>query len=286
MRIIAILICLVLERYLSFGPAIRYYHWFDGYTAFLHKLLAKTSIWKSWTGLLIVMVPIIIVVCVVNWIIYDWVFGLIGLLYAVIVFLYCLGPEDLYNQYSAYKSAKERGDNEEAARLYQALTDKELGSDNADAEKTLGDALLSKTVKRLFGPIFWFMIFGVAGAVLYRFIVLLKDQAAQGESSSVHEQLTAADTAQKILDWLPVRLVTLSYLLIGNFFDGFKYWLSNLWGGLNSNQDMLLDCGRAALSMKSEKAAADANRSMSLIDRAAVIWIIVLAVGTFASWVF
>jgi membrane protein required for beta-lactamase induction len=85
-----------------------------------------------------------------------------------------------------------------------------------------------------------------------------------------------------------VRLLALSYALVGHFTTAFSYLRKNFSNGFQRSMHFAIDVGFAALNLehpdvihadKEENEAA-----LLLVDRALLLWIVILAIFTLGGW--
>ena len=165
-------------------------------------------------------------------------YGIPELLFGIVIFLYCLGPENFWL---------------EAFKLVTSKT-----------------TIFVVAYRRVLAVLFWFVVLGPLGAVLYRLIDLLANESM------------AARRVQQVLDWVPVRIFTFIFALGGHFTEVFARWKVGVKKGLLSNENLLTDCGIAALDLdvaaETSDEAALQKQVVQLMDRVLVISLVVLAV--------
>jgi adenosylcobinamide-phosphate synthase len=169
-----------------------------------------------------------------------------------------------------------------------------------DIARVTIETVLLRAHSGLLAPIFWFVILGPAGAVLYRLAQLIQ-QAWQFEESNFDRP------AQRLfywLDWLPAHVTAISFAVVGNFEDAMYCWRTQVDSWKNRTVAIMLASGAGALGVKlgeplfangvleyrSELGlgdAADADYVMSavgLVWRALVLLLTMVLLMTFANW--
>jgi len=151
--------------------------------------------------------------------------------------------------------------------------------------KTQGiNALFISTYTHVFAIIFWFIILGPVGAALYYSVnVLLAYFEQQEVKSANHIQVILKIRA--LLDWVPVRLLGLTFALVGHFFMATSDWLKHLVGGLELNQNLVAEFGKKAINLKVNNLKEQKEHALFLIERALWLWLIVLSIITLVLWI-
>ncbi|OGT32360.1 MAG: hypothetical protein A3C44_06860 [Gammaproteobacteria bacterium RIFCSPHIGHO2_02_FULL_39_13] len=149
-------------------------------------------------------------------------------------------------------------------------------TDMAGLRKTAGITGLSssevfiQSYQKLFAPLFWYFVFGPVGLTLYVAVCALRSHS-QDQKYFV--------LTQGVLDWVPVRLMGLSFALAGNFAAVFKEWVKVLFQGITDNQEWVVTWGNIALA--AEKSESDA---VALTHRVLLIWLVIMALITIGSF--
>ena len=167
-----------------------------------------------------------------------------------------------------------------------SLNDEDAKANNTDS-RALIEAMLCHANTRTFAVIFWFVIFGPCGALLYRTITQITKLSSRPQND-LNAIARCAHVLEDILDWLPARIVGLGYALAGNFSKGFSEWMQHLKGGLNSNQDLLISTGIGAMGLdpEGESDVEEARQVLRMIDRSLIVWLVLIAIFTLGSWIY
>ncbi|MES2212408.1 MAG: hypothetical protein V4490_04640 [Pseudomonadota bacterium] len=119
-----------------------------------------------------------------------------------------------------------------------------------------------------FAVLFWYVLFGPFGAVLFRLSSVLHHGA---EASRHFAQGTYY--AYYSLAWIPARLTAFFFALVGSFVPCFEYWRHTLSGPVQ-NEVMVRDC---ALASVGESHGSSIFVSLSaLLHRTQVVWLFTL----------
>jgi membrane protein required for beta-lactamase induction len=286
MSFLAVLLALFLERVLIDQDEWRRASWFASYLARLRGLPFGERLFRGVLGVIAALaVPLLLVALVQSWL-GGSLAGVPELLFATAVLIYCLGPGNLDAQIQA---------------LVESLDDKDeglaqgLAHDLVDDEPALGDStLLGQVVRaipvqalhRLFGVLFWFLMLGPVGALLYRLARHLDAYAAaRGDLDA--EFRAAALRLPAILDWAPARAEIAAFSLAGSFEDTLAQWRDS--AARSTPDELVRRCAAAALRIDgSEPPERDGvaliERSSALVWRSILIWVGLLGLVTVAYW--
>ena len=287
MILLSALLGIAADRLLTHLHEYRHYAQFLGYIDWMRERFSGPA-WDHIGGLVLLLLPIWLATGLLqNWA-SDWLFGLAGLLFNVAVLVYCMGPRDLSVDVDNWCEVCESSDTDlrqrAAGRLLKSAAPLE---DPADCARKLAGAILVEANDRLFAVLFWFVLLGPLGAVLYRSAALLYQQRReQGEFGDSVAWLHA------VLVWLPARLVALGYALSGHFDAAMQGWRKAHGDhpqGTEGSEQVLVVTGTGALGMIAEDAAEETIQSpvraaMRLVWRTLTIWLVALSFLTLAGW--
>lgn len=160
------------------------------------------------------------------------------------------------------------------------------------------ESVLENGNDAVFGAIFWFVIAGVPGVVLYRLANTL--DAMWGYRNGRYLRYgRAAARLDDVLNFIPARLTALSYSLIGHFGRALRCWLSQgaQWKSPNAGPVMAAGAGslgvllggtacyhgttqvRPPLGAGHNAGTGDIDRALRLIRHALWLWLAVLFTG-------
>ncbi len=148
-----------------------------------------------------------------------------------------------------------------------------------DEKVSVIDDLFISAYQRFFAPVFWFVILGPTGLVLYTVTASLLTFLI-----SVNELKLFQYTAKlkNYLDWIPLRLVGFSFALMGNFAVALKSWMGYLWQSPAEDREIIVKFGIAALVYSDQELSF--KTAMKLIDRVIIFWLIVILLFTLEFW--
>lgn len=294
MTLAAVVVALALGHVAQgLAAAVRRHGWFDDWLRWLGAKSRADGAWHGRWGIALALSPPLLAVGLLQWALDAMLYGALGLLFGIGVLFYCWGPRDLDLDVDAIVDAPD------AAARSAAIA--RLSPNGADMP-TLVVAVFHAARRRWFGVLFWFLVAGASGAVLYRLAALAaEDDAALLPADN-------ANGAKRLLAWLdwPVsQLMALFMALVGDFDTVFSAWKQNGGAGFDADADFLGAAGRASVRTELADDAqdyADAGESaseiardlgpmaelrdaMSLVWRTLVAWLAVIALFVIAGWV-
>ncbi|RUR11991.1 regulatory signaling modulator protein AmpE [Legionella sp. km772] len=248
MKLLVIVLCLLSERFLIHSISYQRFHWFDRYYLAIKSLMEKYNVANhSALILAIIVLPIIILAALVYLILDSILFGLLALVFNIVVFFYSIGPKNPF---------------------YPAL------DSNVENTGLVAGTYLAEVNNQLFSVIFWYVIGGPIAALLFRLISL---------SRTVDSVSLLAQDITEILEWIPARITVLLYLLVGNFQLGLRRFTAYLLAKPTLNEQMLSDCGLLAVR-NNELDEVSLPMAETLVEHAAIVLLVFIALFTLAAW--
>ncbi|MCK4834007.1 MAG: regulatory signaling modulator protein AmpE [Gammaproteobacteria bacterium] len=274
MALISIILGLLLDRTFRHLHDLRDMTWFEFYAQAIQRVTGKRV--PPLQFIVILALPVLLLLGV-QILLQDLLFNLPAFIFGIIVFIYCLGPACLSTDIEAYIHARTLGDDDEALHYAGTITDTAASTSPDQQTSDVTRAILYVANERIFATIFWFVIFGPFGCMLYRLISELSKQIEYDDLAEFSMFIHA------IMAWVPARMLAAGYALTGNFdcaYHAYKdrAYTSDLSQG---NNEVLVSTGLGAmrnLEMKSELAGVYA--AQALVMRSVIVWIGMLAVMT------
>ncbi len=292
--LVAVVIALVLGHV---APALvtsaRQFTWFGHWLQWLGTQSGEGGFWRGRHGIVLALLPVLAGVALLQWLLHAPLLGFLGLLFGVVALVYAWGPRDLDVDVEAIIDAHDAPTRREAiARLWPE------GEGASIDGSALVEAVFRNALQRWFGVLFWFLLLGPVGALLYRLSAL----ACEGEfaRSLPAENLMGVRTLHSLLNWPVAQLMTLSMALVGNFDAVFNAWRTAQGNTLQLDVGFLGAAARASvkseLSEEAEEYAEEGmvqsmrelpelRDAMSLVWRILLLWLTVLALFVIAGWV-
>jgi AmpE protein len=283
-KLVAILLVLLVCR---FAPELARLRNFDWWRGWVERVGASSP-----DSALAVCIAVPVLLCaLLQWGLRGNLFGLSNFFLAAAVLFYCWGPRDLERDVEAIEKAP---DSDRRVAAAQALrSDGQAGELPFEAE-ALVTATFTAALKRWFGVLFWFILLGPAGALLYRLLQLSISVPGLAERSSA----APARRVALVLDWLPAHFVALALAVASNFDAVFKTWRD--WHAAQRdrfelNPGFLDAIARASVdadvAVEDEFAQRDAHApmvaladAMVLVRRVLVVWLTVVALIVLGGW--
>ncbi len=293
MTLIGILFALLIERVLSHVQEWREHAWFSRYVGWLGGQSWAKWVWESSWGMLVLMAAPLALVALLQGLLTGGVLELLGLVFSVVVLIFCLGPRDLGEEVNAYLRALENNDQaqiDEIARDLGAVP----SSVNSNDAHSLVSAIVIQGHERLLAILFWFYLLGPVGAVLYRFSARLPELLEKRDcATELHE---IAIRLNAVLAWLPARAAAGLYMLAGSTDDALANWKTAhdepLENWSEQTWHLLSSVGCGAMQIEADdKQASKSNtedrllEALGLVRRALLLALGVLAAFTVGGWV-
>lgn len=199
--------------------------------------------------------------------------GILGLAWGAASLYYCLGFRQSVNLSLACALDLRAGDLERARGRLAGLDlamPPEMGS--AALTRLAIDTVLRHALTRLGGGLFWFVLLGPTGAVAYALTRRLEVHwRAESELHAVIVQVCG------VLDWVPARLLALSFAVVGNFDAAMLAWRGPASPLATGAEDIVPAAGFGALGLDPDAAnPAELSRAVRLVARATLLWLAVL----------
>jgi len=176
--------------------------------------------WRSHgvTAWVIVVVPLTLLATALSWAPYvGWIVEILA--------LYCaLGMRSLGEHVTPVAKALRSGDLEQARQRVSYLVSRKTSDlDETAVARAATESVLENGSDAVFAALFWFAVAGAPGVVLYRLSNTL--DAMWGYRNERFERFGwAAAKIDDVLNYIPARLVALTYAVLGNPRLTLKFW--------------------------------------------------------------
>lgn len=248
MKLLVILLCLLSERFLVHAISYQRFYWFDDYYQAIKKIADKNSFFANpWALLALIVLPLILATTLIYLLFHGVVYGFMGLLLSLVLFFYCLGPQNVF-----YPVTQSETDN---------------------ANQLVGD-YFAMVNRQLFSVVFWYIIAGPIAVVAYRLIALCRD---------IPTVSVQANEITDLLEWIPARLTVVLFLVVGNFQRGFKLFAGYFFAKPDFNNEMVRECGLQAVRAN-EAEEVPMPVAEGLVEHAIIVMLVFIALFTLISW--
>lgn len=231
--------------------------------------------------------------------------GLDPLLEVLILYL-AIGGSSLAQHGRAVLEALLQGNLTLARERVGWMVSRDTGSlDESGVARATVESVLENGNDALFGAIFWFVLLGAPGVILYRLANTL-DAMWGYRTARFHDFGWAAARLDDLLNWLPARLTALSYLLSGNLRRGWHCWRHQGARSDSPNAGVVMASGAGALGLQlggpaiyhgqwqdkpllgegMSPSAWDIDRAIRLVQRALLWWMGLILMIDLWMWIF
>lgn len=303
--LIAVVVALVIGHTLPALASLRRYDWYVSWLDWLGRQLGDQPFWRGPWGLAIALAVPLLVVGLLQLGLRDDLLGLPAFVFALAMLFYAWGPRDLDHDVDAVVEAPDAASREAAAKRLYPERDAAGGETPSMESGALVEATFRCALWRWFGVLFWFLLLGPFGALLYRLVAL----SAQGEARQrlPERAANAARTWLAVLDWPVAQLMTLAMALVGNFDSVLSAWKDAGGASLRADTGFLAAAARASVRHEMAQDAfedmgtdyvpdtasatlalpelAELRDAMGLVWRILLSWLAVLALFVVAGWV-
>ncbi len=232
--------------------------------------------------------------------------AIFGTLFSIVVLYFAIAPRSLREHAERVARAFSVGDLPAARQAVGMMVSRDTRHlDEEGVARAAVESVLENGNDAIFAALFWFVVAGAPGVVLYRLSNTL--DAMWGYRNARYDYFGwAAARLDDVLNFIPARLTALSYALIGHTHSALRCWRQQApaWESPNagpvmaagagalrvqlggaaiyhgeSSQRPLLGCGAAA-------GAADIARAVQLVRHTLYAWLVVITLGTLlmAGW--
>ncbi len=235
MTFIAVLICVIVQHWFNLPSDILPNNWMSNLFGWMKKHVQAPEAGQGYSGVVQYVVIPLIVVALVFWLV-KLAFGWFGFFILGVIWLW----------YTLHIPGRHADEKRNASQIFE------------------------HSYQFIFARIFWFCLLGPVGLALYFFSDCLREylKAQKVECN----ELSAVTMVLGVLDWIPVRLLGLTYALVGRFAETFKFWCQQWSTGITNYNELAVNFAEMAVP------EADSHQALALVIRAIWVWVVVLAI--------
>lgn len=223
----------------------------------------------------------------------------LGWVVSVLALYAAVGLRSLNEHAEPVAQALEQGDLARARERVGYMVSRDTRElDDSAVARAATESVLENGSDAVFAALFWFAVAGAPGVVLYRLANTL--DAMWGYRNARFERFGwAAARIDDVLNYLPARLVALTYAVLGKTALALQCWRQQapLWDSPNAGPVMAAGAGalgvqlggpaiyhgelheRPRLGEGEPACAADIQRGMDLVRQGVMLWVAVLIIG-------
>ena len=222
-----------------------------------------------------------------------WYSFWLSIAWNVLLLYFCIGLRSLRDHVRPIAQALQRGDLAAARQLTGRIVSRDTTqAQETDLAKAAVESLLENGNDAVFGTLFWFLIAGGSGALLFRLSNTLDAMWGYRNERFLAFGCVSA-RIDDALNWLPARLTAYSYAALGNWRQARLCWRTQApaWSSPNAGPVMSSGAGalglalggaatydgvveqRPPLGMGRDASAADIERAWQLVARTTLLWL-------------
>ncbi|MBL4909542.1 MAG: beta-lactamase regulator AmpE [Alteromonadaceae bacterium] len=273
MSLISLLIALAAERYLS-SSLWQFNHYYCQYLKWCKQLDKQKSFLQSENKTFVFLIIPSLIIGIVLTLVVD---GLLYFLLSTLVLIICFGCIKSREAYKCFLRSAFRGETTTCEiNRQQLLQDKGLENQG------FGQSLVWLNYRYYVAIILSFVLFGAAGAVLYRLLTTLVEQNHDTEITISAQVLKSCRQTLAIIDWLPVRITAFGYMFVGHFSKALPSWLESLYDFKSTPNQVLISIAEVAedYSIDDQDCTAEPCLLVRLAKRNVLLMLAVISILT------
>ena len=231
--------------------------------------------------------------------------AIFGTLFSIVLLYFAIAPRSLREHAERVANAFSAGDLPGTRRQVSYLVSRDTSQlDESGVARATVESVLENGNDAIFAALFWFVLAGAPGVLLYRLSNTL--DAMWGYRNKRYNYFGwAAARLDDVLNFIPSRLTALSYALLGHTSSALRCWRQQApaWDSPNAGPVMAAGAGalrvqlggaaiyhgaveqRPALGCGMAAGAADIARAVRLVQHTLYAWLIVITLGALLlSW--
>jgi len=220
----------------------------------------------------------------------------VDMVFSLLMLYVAIGHKSLHDHARPVAAALQNNDDDEARRMVGRMVSRDSAA--LDIRGATTESMLENGNDGVFGALFWFVIAGGAGAVLYRLANTL--DALWGYRNDRYRNFGwAAAPFDDVLNYIPARLTAVTYAVLGKTRQALTCWReqASAWDSPNAGPVMAAGAGalgisiggparylgewhqRPILGVGKAPGIADIERALRLVRHGMWLWLGVLVVA-------
>ena len=265
--------------------------------AFLYGAQSTKDVQRKFRGMLAWSIAVLPLVVLTGWL--TQYSSSLSLIVATLLLYVALGSQSLAQHAMAVSTALVNKDIAQARQQIQMMVSRDTATmQDSDISRATIESVLENGNDAIFAALFWFLILGAPGVVLYRLANTL-DAMWGYRNQRYHAFGWFAARVDDVLNWVPARLTALTYALVGQTGRALYCWKTQArqWHGFNPGVVMSAGAGalglelggaaqyhgqvvvRPVLGQGVQPNALDIKRSVQLVQRSLWLWLIVIFIA-------
>ncbi len=222
-----------------------------------------------------------------------------GAAFSVLALYWALGLRSLHDHARPVAQALCAADEAKARACVSLMVSRDSAA--LDITAAVTESVLENGNDAVFGVLFWYVVAGAPGAVLYRLANTLDAMWGYRNARYLHFGWAAA-RLDDVLNYLPARLTALTYAVLGRSRQALVCWGSQAraWDSPNAGPVMAAGAGalgvviggparysgewhdRPILGTGNAPTLGDIERALRLVRRGVGLWLAVIGIGDYA----
>jgi len=159
--------------------------------------------------------------------------------------------------------------------------------DNDEVCRLSVESILEQGNRVLLGVLFWFIITGISGVIVYTITRLLNSLWGK-DTQRYHNFAFFIVKLDHWLNFIPARLSALTYALMGNWHNAIQRQLQQGVFWETPNDIILIATGTGALDIPFKQNAQIKNiiQAYSLLERSTIFWLVIVLMISISCWLY